>query len=74
MTIYLNVGDCGPRFSDPAQPDRVLEIEGPGRGSIAVHNRNITSFHVAPFPAGFIQDPLPKPVPPLVRTATDLLY
>jgi hypothetical protein len=50
----FDCGDCGPRFSDPAESDRVLEIEGPGRGSIAVHNRNITNFHIPPFPPGFI--------------------
>lgn len=50
----FDCADCGPRYSDPEQPGRILEIEGADRGGIAVHNRNITEFHGAPFPAGFV--------------------
>jgi uncharacterized repeat protein (TIGR01451 family) len=48
----FNCGDCGLRFSDPAQPDRVLEIEGPGRGTIAVRGNSFR--YLPPFPEGFI--------------------
>ena len=51
--IY-NCNDCGPRFSDPAQPDRVLEMEGADRGGIAVNSTNL--LHLAPFPVGFINE------------------
>src|SRR5207248_1832431 len=47
-------GDCGPRFSDPAQSDRVLGIEGQDRGRIAVRGNNFV--HRAPFPAGLITE------------------
>ena len=55
----FDCGDCNPWFSDPAQPERVLAIEGPGRGSIAVDIKNTadypngTRFHIPPFPTGF---------------------
>jgi uncharacterized repeat protein (TIGR01451 family) len=51
-------GDCNPWFSDPAQPSRVLDIEGPGRGEIAIDLSNpqfpdgTRSINV-PFPSGF---------------------
>jgi hypothetical protein len=55
----FDCGDCQPWFADPAQPDRVLSIEGPDRGGIAVDMTNTeiypngTKFHIPPFPSGF---------------------
>jgi uncharacterized repeat protein (TIGR01451 family) len=52
-------GDCNPWFSDPRQPSRVLDIEGPDRGNIAIDLSNPlfpdgTRSISVPFPSGLV--------------------